>query len=76
MFPKPQRPNQGFGGKRKDSMSVTANAEADAQEEAAVSFGVNRYSANPNKPTKYQERKNRRQAKKEARVCQPSLIPS
>ncbi|PVD29251.1 hypothetical protein C0Q70_11848 [Pomacea canaliculata] len=64
---KPQRPNQGFGGKRKDSMSVTANAEADAQEEAAVSFGVNRYAANPNKPTKYQERKNRRQAKKEAR---------
>ena len=61
----PQRPNQMQGARRKDSLAA---AGGDAAEEAAPTVGVEGFAERCDRPNKYQERKNRRQAKKEAKV--------
>ena len=61
----PQRPNQMLGCRRKDSMSA---AGGEAAEEAVPHVGVEGFAERVDKPNKYQERKNRRQAKKDAKV--------
>ena len=45
-----------------------AAAGGDAAEEAAPSVGVEGFAERADRPSKYQERKNRRQAKKDAKV--------
>ncbi|XP_076466715.1 ubiquitin carboxyl-terminal hydrolase 45-like [Babylonia areolata] len=71
---KPQRPNQMAGGRRKDSVVVVAGVGGEGGQEEAVAppscpVGVDGFAAadRGDKPSKYQERKNRRQARKEAK---------
>ncbi|KAL8617496.1 hypothetical protein ACOMHN_060996 [Nucella lapillus] len=68
---KPQRPNQILGGRHKESTAATSAAangkEAMEDDDRPAMKGVDGFAERSGKPSKYQERKNRKQAKKEAK---------
>ncbi|CAG5136193.1 unnamed protein product, partial [Candidula unifasciata] len=64
MEEKPQRPNLILIGKKKDSVSISESTEDGDAMAAASVMGLDTYSE---KPSKYQERKNKRLAKKDAK---------